>query len=222
MNKKLLILLKILPFAVIAILAATILLSGQTITLDTVLSYTPESKPLASLFLLFMFAARSLSVVFPIVLLYVASGTIFSPVYACILNVIGTMIGITIPYFVGYFCGEGFSERLMEKYPFIKRMRESNRRNDFFLCFFLRIISFLPGDLVCLYLGQQKITFWKYFTASMLGFLPGIILVTLLGVNITNPTSPEFLLTAALTIIMSAASLGIYLVVKRVKSKRNA
>lgn len=66
--------------------------SRERFTVDGVLSYTPESPALAALFLLLLFALKSLSVFVYSGILYMASGILFPLPIAIALNVAGTVV----------------------------------------------------------------------------------------------------------------------------------
>ena len=61
-----------------------------------------------------------------------------------------------------------------------------------FMSFFLRVISCLPGDTISMYFGASKMPFWTCLLGSFLGTLPGMVASTLLGMSITDPSSPMF------------------------------
>ncbi len=74
-------LLRYIPLSITIILTLSCILGARRYTLEELLHYTPESLPLAALLLFCAYGVKSLSVVFPISLLYVASGVIF-PLWA--------------------------------------------------------------------------------------------------------------------------------------------
>ena len=90
------------------------------------------------------------------------------------------------------------------------------------LNFFLRAISCLPGDLVTLYLGATHTHFWHNFLGGTLGIVPGMILATVMGVGIQDPSSPTFWVSAALTVGLSVSSTVFYSVyLKRHRGKED-
>lgn len=56
--------------------------SGEPLSVDTILRYTPQNKICAVGILLGFFALKSLTVVFPLSILYIASGILFQPIIA--------------------------------------------------------------------------------------------------------------------------------------------
>ena len=65
---------RILPLVGFVVLGGFFLLSGQKLSVDDILNYTPSEPILAVLFLWLAFALKSLSLVFPVVALFAVSG----------------------------------------------------------------------------------------------------------------------------------------------------
>ncbi len=193
-----------------AILVITAIYFIRNIGLDDLLSYTPENKIIAALFILGLFALKSLSIVFPILALQIATGMLFPAPIALLINLVGTAISFAIPYYVGMFLGADSAEKRINKNEKLKRIIEKQRSREFFLSFFLRVISCLPSDLVSMYLGLLRFRFPKYMLSSMLGALPGIIPATFMGKSIRDPNSPEFIVAVAITLICSGISIIYY------------
>ena len=182
----------------------------RDVSAETLLSYSPENKLLAALFVLLLFCLKSLSVVFPIVVLQVLSGFLFPPAAALFVNCLGTMLCYTVPYIIGRLTGAAAAEARIQKNEKLRMIVNSQRNHKFFLSFFLRVISCLPADLISMYLGALKIPYRQYITASLLGTLPGLIPATFIGKNITVPRSPEFLAALLCTVICSVGSILIF------------
>ncbi len=218
-NKKVMFILKLLPFILIGAIALWFWLSGETFSTENLLAHSPENPLLAVFFLLLLYALKSLSVFLPIMALYIAGGTLFHPLTAILINLAGTMICAIVPYWLGYFSGSEYAEHLVEKHPKIGSFMKSRKMNDVFLCYFLRVISVLPGDIVSLYLGASKMKFTKYLLGSFLGVFPGTVFCTLMGSSITDPLSPMFLVSAAFTVVLSVSSFAGYRIYQRNSEK---
>lgn len=193
-----------------ALLIGAVFVHTRDFSIDKLLTYTPQSPFLAAFFLFGLYALKSISVVFPIILLQIASGFLFPAPIALLVNLIGAVIDFALPYFLGKFTGAEAAEKKISKNPNLIRLFEKQHKHEFFLTFFLRVISCLPSDLVSMYLGALKFKFDRYLVASMLGALPGIIPATFMGQSITDPLSPQFITALSITIICSILSFVIY------------
>lgn len=219
-NKRLITFLKALPLIICMILIILFLASGNDITVQTILSYTPESPFAAAMVILFLYALKSVSFVFPIAVLQIAAGHLFQTPVALLVNFLGRAITLSIPYWVGRFSGSGLISNLQEKYPKIKEICDKQGRNPVFISFLLRTFCFLPGDAVSLYLGATRIPYPYYITGGVLGTALGVVLATVLGSSITEPDSPAFWLSASLMALMAIISVAFYLRNSKKKARK--
>lgn len=210
-NKHLVTFLKTLPLIICILFLILFLIFGKDITVQTILSYTPESTFAASMVILLLYALKSVSFVFPIAVLQIAAGHLFQTPVALLVNFAGRAITLSIPYWVGRSSGSGLINSLQEKYPKLKEICGKQEQNPIFISFLLRTLCFLPGDAVSLYLGASGIPFPYYLTGGVLGTTLGVVLSTILGASITEPSSPEFWISASLVVLMAAVSVAAYL-----------
>lgn len=175
----------------------------------------------AALVLLMLYALKSATIFFPLIILEIAAGHLFSTWTALGINFAGTLIVLTIPYLIGRAAGMEAIQRLTQRYPRFGKILSKQQDNALFLCFFLRIISCLPGDVVTMYLGATKTPFWKNVIAGAIGILPGMILATRMGSNIQNPGSPAFWISAILMTILTTLSVLLYYLYRRRLDKQN-
>lgn len=190
---------------------------ARNMTVEKLLDYSPDNIFLAVLFMFGMNALKSVSVFFPIIVLQIASGFLFPPLLAIIVNIVGSAIVYAVPYFVGRFSGAEKAEQKIKNNPKVASLFEKQHEHEFFLSFFLRAISCLPGDLVSMYLGALKFNFPKYLIASMLGNLPGLIPATFMGTSITDPLSPEFITSLVITVVTALLSVLVYYIYNKKK-----
>lgn len=209
-NKKLIAFLKSLPLIACILFVVLFLISGNDITVQTVLSYTPESPVAAAITILLLYALKSVSFVFPIALLQIAAGHLFPTPVALLVNFLGRSITLSIPYWIGRFSGSDMIDSLQEKYPKIKKILDKQGQNPVFISFLLRTFCFLPGDAVSLYLGATRIPFPYYLTGGVLGTALGVVLATIFGSSITEPDSPAFWVSASLMALMAILSAIFY------------
>ena len=180
---------------------------NEPLTVDTILKYSPENLLLAAIVLLLFFAVKSLTVVFPISILYLASGILFPAIPAVFISSIGLAVTITIPYWIGRYSGDDVITGICLKYPKVRQVEMYQQQNTFFACFITRIVGFLPGDIVSLYFGACKTFYPVYLAAGVCGSLLSIITTTLLGDKLNDPLSVEFLLVLLCRILVSVGSI---------------
>lgn len=201
---------------------AVVLALHSDISLHAILTYTPQNSFLAEGLLLLFYVLKSATIFFPLLVLEMAAGYLFPAPEALTINLLGILIVLTIPYWIGHAVGIQQINKLAAKYPKFQAIMEKQRDHSFFLCFFLRIISCLPGDIVTMYLGATHTSFRQNLLGGALGILPGMILATFMGVSIQNPTSPAFWISAALSVGLAALSPVLYYIyLKHQKGKEN-
>ena len=201
---------RILPLAGLTAALAWLLLSGHSITVEDVLSYTPAQPLRAALFLWLAFALKSLSMVFPVYLLFAVSGQLFPLPVAFAVNIVGVAVTMTLPYLLGRASELSFTDRLLEKYPKLREVRRMRESSGFFLSFLSRAIGFLPCDALSLYFGSTRLRYSVYITGALLGFLPDLICATLLGQQIERWDSPAFWITVGVNVIACLSGVLLY------------
>lgn len=221
-KKIMLAILRFAPLIICAVFMCVYLFSGKEITAESLLDFAPEQPVFAALFVVLLYAFKSLTVFFPIIILNVLGGFLFEPVHALIINAIGVLVELAVPYWIGRASGTSFANKLCQKHPKLGELVSASTGNRFFMSFFLRVIGCLPGDAVSMYFGASKIPFWTCLVGSFLGTLPSMIAATLLGMNITDPSSPMFWISTGLTVGISVISLLIYWIWKRARKKKSS
>lgn len=216
-------LLKVLRFIILAVCVLIILvwlIVNPDVSVQTLLDHTPQNPVAAAVVILLLYAFKSITVFFPLIVLEITTGYIFPSWEAVLINFAGILIVLTVPYGIGRTAGMDTIQKQIQKRPKFEEILKMQKCNSFFLCFFLRIISCLPGDIVTMYLGATKTPFWKNLVAGTLGILPGMLLATLLGRSIQDPKSPIFWLSAGLTVILAALSVLVYYLYRRRMKKK--
>lgn len=171
-------------------------------TLDGLINATPQNQILAVFFILCLFAIKSVLFFIYGGLLYALCGVLFPLPGAILINIVGSWLMITLPYYFGRKKGEKAWRRLLKKFPKLQILQQLPNKNEISSCFVLRLIGKLPGDLVSVYLGASGIGYVAYVVGSMLGFMPSLIAFSIMGRNIKNPTSPAFIVAFCVELLL--------------------
>ena len=194
----------------IVMMVVVVIVEFRNISVDEIINYTPDNLILAAVVIIGMFAFKSITLVFPIVVLELASGVIFPVHVAILVNIIGSMVAVTIPYFIGRFEGPRLAQMISDRTPKLKKLAQMQHRGGLFYPYILRTLGMLPLDAVSLFLGAVGVKYPAYLLGSMLGMLPGILAVTIMGSSITTPGSPAFIISCLVSVSTSMASVIIY------------
>lgn len=199
----------ILKYLPLLAIAGFLLLFGATlrsVSFEDILSFVPQNQLLAAVTLLALYALKSISIVFPLMALYISAGAIFPWWMAILINCAGLFVSITIPYYIGRFSGREAVERLIRKRPGAHKLWQYSTENTVFFAYLLRIINILPGDLVSMAMGASNIRYRDYAIGSMLGLLPTMIPAVFVGGNLEDPLSARFVIPFFLIVAISLIS----------------
>ena len=197
---------KFLPF--VAILIALILFGAnlKNISFEQLVHFSPDKYLLAVLFLMGIYALKSVSVIFPLVAIYLAAGVVFPTPWAIVINFLGLAVCTTLPYLLGKICGQEAVSTLLGRFKKAKRLEEISMQNGVLVSYLLRVVSILPGDIVSMFLGAYGIRYPSYVIGSILGLTPIMVPATMMGSSITDPFSLRFLLSFLAMIAISLVS----------------
>ncbi len=215
MKKTLKVIINFLALLIISGIIVFAFINRDRFSIDFILSNLPQNLCHAAIIILILYVLKGISLFFPILILQIAGGLMFPPVYAFIINCIGTALAYTLPYIIGRVSGKKLIWRIASKYKKFDDFIKNQEGSKAFASFILRAVSCLPADLVSLYLGSVNAPYVSYVFWSVVGTLPGLIPATFVGIEMTNPTSPAFIMSVVATILSSAISMLIYYIVRK-------
>ena len=191
------------------------ILNRSRFTLDAILSYTPESPLLAAVIMMGFFALKSLTVVFYSGLLYLANGSLFPLPAAILLNVLGTMVMVLIPYCTAHSFGSEYAASLLKKHPKLKTMEALRRGNDLAFAVLLRSVNIVNFDIGSMYMGAVGLRLPLVLLGSALGKAADIVLFPIIGENLGNPRSSAFWVALSLDLLLSVITVWIAVQMKK-------
>lgn len=201
-----------IPLVLMVGLGILFVIYKDEITVDTIADITPSHLLLGLLFIIMLYALKSLSLMFPVAVLIAAGGYIFGVWIGLAVNIIGYTVCISVPYLMGRLTSVVTNEDIQIKYKKVESFVSRCSDRPFWQSLFLRTVFFLPCDIISLYMGSVKVNYFKYIAGSLLGFSHAIITMTIVGSKITNPKSPVFIITFILQLVVTAISVCIYFI----------
>lgn len=193
-------------------------INRDKLTVENIINYTPSDTIAAVFIILLLFAVKSLTFFVYGGLLYSASGIMFPLPLAVFVNFLGTVIMTSIPFFIGKRMGNKTIDQLTNKYPKLSILYDLQNKNELFVCFFVRIVGCLPSDALGIYLGAMGIHYKSYICGTLLGMAASIISFSVMGMSVNDITSPAFIISLSVDIVIMTTSLIIY-IIRRIKSK---
>jgi uncharacterized membrane protein YdjX (TVP38/TMEM64 family) len=134
----------------------------------------------------------------------IASGFMFGIWWGFLWSMIGTTLSAIFIFFLSrYMLHDFITNRLKGRYPSVDKLMEGRGWNFVLL---LRMIPMLPFDIVSCFAGASHIKFRDYIIGTILGELPGAIVLVMLGSSLDNIGSTFFYLSLALAVIVFIAT----------------
>ena len=160
---------------------AICLLHKDEFTLEGILNYTPRQPALAV----------------PL-LLYAAGGILFPLPVAIAVNVAGTAVMVSLPYWLGKKLGSQAVQYILRRWPKSAMLHDLRGGSDFFFVLIVRLLGVLSADVVSAYMGAVGVKYRDYLPACLLGFLPTCVLFPVMGMSLSDVRSPQFLTAAGI------------------------
>lgn len=203
-------LLRLLPLMLMLAAVIWFLVTLPDLSIDAILSYTPPEPLRAALFLMLAFALKSMTVFFPLLVLFAVSGRLFPLPLALLINLAGLFLSLNLPYLIGLATGKDVTQKLQDRYPKLQQLRALRHENNFFFSFLIRALGILPCDVVSLYFGNTRMPYLPYITGAMLGFLPELVCGTVMGMQLKDVSSPGFWITVGVKLLLCVVSFLLY------------
>ncbi|MGD1833805.1 MAG: TVP38/TMEM64 family protein [Sphaerochaetaceae bacterium] len=165
---------------------------------SNLVSFSTSHLVATTVIFMLLYALKSVTFGLPYVLLYFTIGTIYPLYIALLLNIIGTIVNLQIPYFLGYKRGNGYVDSIQKRFPFLGRILEMKDKSQFAFTFIVKIIGKIPHEITNLMLGSLHISWPVYISATILALLPTMISTTLMAKNYQQPGSPVFIIAAVI------------------------
>jgi len=128
-------------------------------------------------------------VFFPIVpfqLLAGLIGAVFGMAQGVIITLSGTIIGTCLMFILIRYSFRESAQAKLEKYPKVKEYEAFFEKNSFTAVLLTRLIPIIPSPVVNIICGLSNIKLITFITASAIGKLPNIIVLTVAGANFSN------------------------------------
>lgn len=156
---------------------------------------------------------------FPSIILTLAGGFLFGPVW----GVVYTIIGSNASTLVAYLVGRSFGLNTVNSSGLLQRYTTRLRQNSFETVLIMRFI-FLPYDLVSYICGFLRIDWRGFLLATLLGTIPGTISFVSFGASIegdlTNFTPSLDVQTLVVGAVMFVISLAFSRYFRRREAKQ--
>ena len=167
------------------------------ISLDTIRATVASIEEVSIVLYAALYIFGSL-VFFPTALLTIMATALFDPVTAFLVTYVGENVSATIAFWVGRYFGRGTVSR--HKHPLIQKYNAKLLHHGFQTLFLLRLLPFVPFDLLNYASGTSHMRYRDYTVATLLGIIPSLLAYILVGASVFY--EPRYLIPAGMFCIV--------------------
>jgi len=153
---------------------------------DTLLHLINEGGSL-SILISMLFVA--ICVFFPILPFPVLAGTIgavFGTTQGLFISLTGAMIGTIGFFFLSRYGFRDFAQQKLMKYPKFQDYEGFLDRNSFIAILMSRLIPVIPAPVVNIICGLSKVNWLIFFSASIIGKIPNVLILSYAGASFSS------------------------------------
>lgn len=182
---------------------------NQWLNFETIIYWqeTVKNYPGAFFFVMAVFVVGSL-VLFPISILNVATIFTFGPIRGNLYAMAGWLLSGSMGYAIGRGMGHNTLRRLVGAR--LDRLVHRAGRHGFLTVLTIRVLPLAPFTVGNLFVGSSGIGFRDFILASILGRIPGLVLMTVAGFQVENalrnPAIGSFLLILLMVLVIPLAT----------------
>lgn len=126
----------------------------------------------------------ALLVFFPVVPFAVVAGligSVFGIVVGTGVSLLGIIIGTMIMFWMARYGFQDWMQKILLKYPKAKEYESYFEQNAFLGILVMRLVPVIPSPLVNIICGMSKVRMITFFSASLVGKIPAVMIFTLAG-----------------------------------------
>lgn len=131
----------------------------------------------------------AICVFFPIIPFTVLAGIIgavFGITHGAIISLTGAMVGTMAFFFLSRYGFRDFAREKLLKYPKVREYESFFNRNSFVAIITSRLIPVIPAPVVNTICGLSKVRWLTFFSASAIGKIPNILLLSYVGSSFSS------------------------------------
>ncbi len=148
---------------------------------------------------------------FPVLVLIAATAATFGPVTGFAYAAIGSLASAIVTYAVGAALGRETLRNVIG--PRLSRIRAKIVRGGVLAVATIRLVPLAPFTIVNLVAGASEIRLGAYVAGTVLGMMPGLIVMSALGHQImriiTNPSLSDFFMLLGALVLWVSVAIGI-------------
>ncbi|MEH7073250.1 TVP38/TMEM64 family protein [Neobacillus drentensis] len=131
----------------------------------------------------------AICVFFPVIPFPVLAGTIgaaFGTTQGMIVSLTGAIAGTMAFFFLSRYGFRDYAQQKLMHYPKVLEYDEFLKKNSFVAILTCRLIPIIPAPVVNIICGLSHVNWLTFFTASLIGKIPNILLLSYAGASFSN------------------------------------
>ena len=188
----------------VVIIVALVISQLDYFSVENIIALMPDSLLLSVLIFVGIYVLKTLTMVFPISVLYIAAGIVFPTPVAIAVTYFCLTIAMTVGYVIGKKLGADRLNNWLGKHQKAANFIEARQANLSTFCLMSRLLK-MQFDVVNMVSGALHIPYLKFLMASLVGVSPVVIPYIIAASSIYDPLSADFFLPLVLSIVFSFA-----------------
>ena len=173
-------------------------------------------NPLAPVVVIGVFVVAG-SLMFPVTVLIAATAAAFGPWFGFGYALIGALASASVSYWIGALIGKRTLRDFLG--PKLNRVRQRVANRGVIAVAAIRMVPIAPFTVINLAAGASAIPLFDYIAGTLLGMLPGLIMISAVGNQfariLTSPTPSDLAVLAAAVTGWVGLSIGVQALVSR-------
>jgi uncharacterized membrane protein YdjX (TVP38/TMEM64 family) len=146
---------------------------------------------------------------FPRAGIAVVAGLVFGPWAGMAYVVTGTLLGATVAFGVGRVLGREYVTARVSRGSRLARVDGWLGRRPLLAVISARLVPIIPFGVLNYAFGTTRVRLRTFLAGTGIGILPGTVLYVTAGSAATDPSSPVFLVSASLAVLLALTGLVI-------------
>lgn len=189
---------------IIAVAVVGVLISLDILHVDEIIAAVDDNRPLAALVILALFAVKGFTCI-PYAVITVGCALIFELPLAITINIVGTILCISVSYFVGRFSKELTFDGMLDKHPKLRRYFTNAQNYSFTFVFAVHTLH-ISMEAQGVLFGLLRTRYLPYVAGSLIALMPSMLWYTVIG-NDFDFANPLFWAIVAVDLATMAVGL---------------
>jgi uncharacterized membrane protein YdjX (TVP38/TMEM64 family) len=169
---------------------------------DELLHLVKHGGPVSILISMLLVAICVFFPIIPFPVLAGMIGAVFGTAQGMVVSLTGAMAGTIVFFFLSRYGFRDFAQEKLMKYPKVQEYDEFLNKNSFVAILTCRLIPVIPAPVVNIICGLSHVKWLTFFTASLLGKIPNVLLLSYAGASFSNNKLYSFGLYGAYMVII--------------------